>query len=232
MLLSKGPQILFVNKCDMKSHADISLRRCVSTVVVKGRYNDIFYCITYDEDLIQPQKFDILTLFNSWNHASDNEELNGCYILVQVNTIPTIDKIIEFAIFCMKSSFKVFSKSNCENIYYGLLGLEEFSHDILSWRNQSAEKFIDCAMYLNMIINQRKCFYSSVTKILEFKNIHFNNMNKIESIVENWERLRMLMYIVGKRNQTKAVNKLQDLVNRIIVGESEYINTLTDLLGG
>lgn len=211
------PKMLFVNKINLLF--DSSLRqehKCVSTIIIQNIRDKTFYCHTYDKELSPFQQIDINVLYSAWIEASDYKHLNGCDISIKIFEKCKLQNLDKFAIECMKYSLTNYMESSGdESIYVGRTGMKKFSEEILNWDNDIDvyRKFIDCSMYIDILIKQRLCFISTL------KNIMINNkriiLENLYLLIEKWNKLKILFFIIGIRKQRGAIKQLSQSVNEL-----------------
>ncbi|MCL2050352.1 MAG: hypothetical protein FWG91_01275 [Lachnospiraceae bacterium] len=208
------PTILFVNKfLLMDKPSVVSGKRCVSTIIVKSVNENIFHCDTFDRDFNLSLAVSADKIYHTWLNASELEQLNRCNVEVRVSKKRSKPDIEAFAKDLIKSSLKEYLAENHDgDIYYGLAGIKKFSNDILNWDKNDFEKFIDCAMYIDILIQQRILFTSALKELSLRKNTILDDANLL---MENWNNLKILLFIVGMRKQSGAIDQLSVIIQKI-----------------
>ena len=227
------PVIIFVNKIHLIACNSIRLRRCVSTIMVKGKGENGFICKAYDKDLISHQNIKPDTLYNDWIFASEREQLNGCYIKIIIDAFPKERDIVEFARICMLYSLTDYINSadyldTSERTFLGLSGLIAFAKKLTDRVTFDSQKLIDCSMYLDIVIRQRKCFALSLKKMPNVK--HTKILIELNEVIERWENIRMLLFIIGNRKQEKSLIQIHSIINKMISDEMEIVKKIKQLL--
>jgi hypothetical protein len=225
-IINENLRMLFVNKMTFMVSTSNPMRKCVSTIIAEKLNDDIYRCHTFDKDLEPIQQTDIETLYNSWMCASDYEQLNQCIISVETPAGHTNLNSQDVSKECMRTSLASYMHTkNKENISYGYDGIKKFSDDILSWDNNDFQKLIDSAMYMDILVKQRVFF------ILSLKKLSIQNKDSIlevlDTLIENWNRLKMLLFIVGTRKQNGARQQLSKIISEL--GDFEY-NAVSNMM--
>lgn len=225
-----NPAMLFINKLNlMPNSALYPTRKCVSTIIAEKVSNGLFYCHTFDKDLEPYQQINVEVLYNAWVCASDYDQLNQCNISIEFPHKRNQSNIFEFSKKCMKSSLTNYITPNSDgNIYLGHVGIKKFSDDILSWGKKDFHIFIDCAMYIDILVKQRICFISTLKEL----SIH-NKEPMIEILnllIEHWNKLKMLLFIVGIRKQSGAIHQLSENIAELRDLEVTVVSQLIETL--
>lgn len=210
------PVIIFVNKMNILTNSSSQLtHKCVSTVIVRKIKDRIICCQTFDNELNAFEQIDIEVLYHAWVAASDYEQLNQCNISIEYIEENNKFEVEEFAKVCMKSSLiDYFTLNNTENIFLGAEGMKMFSEDIFRWDKDIFKRFVDCSMYIDILIKQRMFFVKTLNG-LNIKNKKLI-LEKINMLMGSWKNLKMLFYIAGMRRQRGVVTQLYKIVNELI----------------
>lgn len=228
--ITANPTMLFINKMDFMTRPFNQMRRCVSTIIANRLKENLFCCHTFDQDLDSIQLIDAKTLYHSWVCASDYEQLNQCNISI---TFP-LDYIAELSLInfskdCMKTSLSSYlSKNNTESVFYGCDGMKKFSDDILNWNAEDFQKLVDCAMYIDVFVKQR-IFFICTLKELSIKNKD-SIFKKLDTLMEDWNKLKMYIYIIGMRKQSDVRKRLSNWVSKLSNLEFDVASGILDAL--
>jgi hypothetical protein len=220
-------KMLFINKMDLMANLTFSsTRRCVTTIIAEKINDRVFHCHTFDKDLDPIQQIDAETLYHSWMFASDYDQLNGCNINIEFPSSHNQSDLHDFIKECMRRSLNSYiSPSNTENISYGRDGIKKFSNDILNWDNNDFQKLIDCAMYMDILVKQRMFFISTLNELtMQNKDSIFKDL---DTLIESWTRLKMLLFIVGTRKQNGTRQQLSKIISEL--GELEF-NAVSNMM--
>lgn len=232
-VINQQPVIIFANKIYFVPNITIGLRRCVSTIMVKGNREENIICKTYDNDLVTLQNIKIDELYNSWKFASDLEQLNEGYIKILFDTSPTETDIINFARKCMRDSLEDYINSvgffnTSEKIFIGVEGIIEFATQLTDGVGFNSQMLIDCSMYLDIVIRQRKQFALSLESVINRQEREI--IVNINDIIEQWQNVKILLFIIGTRKQENSLAQIRPIMNKLILDEIELVKKIKMVL--
>lgn len=81
---------------------------------------------------------------------------------------------------------------------------------------------------MDAIVKQRIVFASMLTRIL--KNSSTQVVREINKNIEDWNKLKMLFFIVGMRKQSGAMNQLSAIINALADQENKLVGNIIEVL--
>lgn len=218
--------LMFVNKYILKHLQPTS--RCTSTIIAKRLNDSIYHCKTFDNDMDTFQKVDAEILYHSWMYASDFDHLNQCIISIEFLQDDAKPNLCEFAEeYIRYNLIDYLTSRKVGNIFFGNLGIKRFSNDILNWNKEDFQKFFDCSIYMDILIKQRMYFISTYRVLLMDYNI-YTIIEKVQLLIEKWNKLKMLMFVIWMRKKSGDVRKLAESISEL--GNIEY-DVISKMLG-
>lgn len=228
--LGTNEKILFVNKADIiTDQLLLKKRNCVTTVIAKRVNHRCFILKTFDDDLAANILVEKETLYRSWLYASEHIQLNACNVNIQfLKSVDMSDGYCFAKYIAVKSLLDYLAAKQEGEYFFGNLGLKLFAHDVLNWENMSHKRIVDCSLYMDAIVKQRIVFASMLTKIL--KSASSQVVREINKNIEDWNKLKMLFFVVGMRKQSGATNQLSASVNTLADQENKLVSNIIEVL--
>lgn len=228
--LGTKKKILFINKADIiADQLFLKKRNCVTTVIAKRIDHQSFILKTFDDDLATDILVETKKLYHSWRCASEHILLNACNVNIELLKSIDLSDVYGFAKdIAAKSLLDYLVTKQHGKYFFGNFGLKLFARDVLNWGNVSHERIVDCSLYMNAIVKQRSFFASMLMKIL--KSASTQVVKEINKNIENWNKLKMLFFVVGMRKQSGATNQLSVCANALADQENKLVNNIIEVL--
>lgn len=225
-------KIMFINKFDViNDNLPLKKRNCVSTVVVKNINCQEFVLKTFDEDMPSNINIKHNKLYKMWQNASEHTQLNSCEVKINFSNSLNLFDARRFAKTCLIKSIREYIDGDLNSGYcFGNFGLRQFAKDIVNWNPESYGRFIDCSLYLNAVVKQRIVVSAVLQSILG--DIFPRIISNINENIDEWNKLKMNLYIVGMRRQTGNISQLAEIINKLAKQELALINDINEVLDG
>ena len=223
------PSVFFVNKVNLHSKSISVKRNCVTTIIIEDIKDNFFVCRTYDKDLYALQNIEKSVLYFDWLNASDYSQINGSKIQIEIPKSIKKEAALELCQSCIKNSLKQhLNSSKCKNVFVGIDAINRFSEDIVKWKSLGAQRLIDSSMYLDSAIVQREKF---IICLNDFLHVSCTEMlDKLREICDNWKKLKMILFIIGKREQFDSLIFVQELMRKVAHDEYYILKKVLDII--
>lgn len=224
LLGTQGSVLIFADKCRLLSPKISAERgRCVTTVKLILQKAGLYFYELYDSDMTVGHYSPLDDIIYAWENASEYEFLNRCIITVRLDRKApqdaAIDAVVKNNLFHSITDY--LQGGGGENGYvFGRKALNIMADDLENWENT---KFIDGAMYIQTVKEQRKCFMPIVRQYLH-TTYRESLCRRLSGIVDQWDKLKLMLYLVEKRQQKQAVHHIKRLILDIAKTESEFLS--------
>lgn len=198
--------------------------KCVTTICLDDDREDRFHYQTYDLDLASNQWVEKDVLFCSWKNASEFDFLNNAFIEMKWDKLNLNDEVIRltYSNSLIDSLQNYLEGYQSKEYIYGNQALSYFANDIKEWNVKQHSKFVDGSMYINIISRQRQCLRKALRHFSQHDRLFDIKEKELCSIIELWDRLKMLMFLMGMRKQTDTVQCLSDQIRELQNREYSY----------
>lgn len=222
-LQKDGYVFIFANRFCYDNREHPSGARCVTTLCLDNYKNDMYHYLAYDSDIYGDKWVDREFLLRSWRYASEFAHLNSAYIKIELDSQKlSYDDIRLIYIKSMLDSLHSYLNGFTVNQYtYGNQSLNVFANEIEKWNGKQYEKFVDCSMYINIILRQRQFLLKSLRHFIR-DDIFYIKEKEFLAIIKLWDRLKYVIFLMGMRRQTDTVSFLIDQIKEIQAREYEY----------
>ena len=215
---------LFVNRfCyDNKPHARDE--KCVTTICLQDRKGDQFFYRNFDLNLEGNRWVSREDLVYSWEQASEFEILNRAHIRMQADRQAISPaRVCSAFIRMMKDSlYHYLQGDHSEGYSYGNQAFNLFIRNIGEWNSKDYQRFVDCSMYMNIILRQRQFIQKALRQFSLQTGISGFREQELAHMIDLWDRLKTVLFLMGMRKQTEAVSGLREQIREIRDREYEY----------
>lgn len=224
---AQGFALIFANKCCFHPPPAAAGRgRCVTTVKIRSAHKGVI-CDLYDPDVQPSRLLPMDDVIPAWENASDYPFLNRCMIDVNVKDGVQDEAAVRSLVYrniARSAADYLYGGGMNNGCFYGGRALYMMADDIVNW---DYEKFSNGAMYIQSVKKQRSCFMQLITG--GFNHTHNAALqSRLAGIVDMWDKLRILLYLVAKRRQLNAVQHVRELIKEIAAAEIAFVS---DVLG-
>jgi hypothetical protein len=228
-----GYALVFANRFYYKNILHHKNDKSVTTIMLDKYCGGLYHYHVFDNDLIGNCWMDEKIVNKSWIHASEIDMLKKALINLKIDISDLIhDKKTIFQLFqkCMTESLTTYLEGGSSGQY--IFGNKVFSCFINYFENwtEDFKDLVDISMYVNLVIKQRKFISHSLSYLKEHNILTDYGEEKLEQLINNWDRLKIIIYIMGIRQQVNSLHPLKELIKDIQYQEYQYTKSLLSKL--